>query len=412
MKRHHAAHEGREKSRCTVPGCGLTFRKHATLQKHILTVHEGRKPFVCEFLDLDGTECGAGFDTEGQLKSHGGRIHEMKTFLCTICSPEDRNTSGNAILNKRDVSFPTHAALREHIQNKHSPVCAECGQECKSRRDLKNHVEIFHGGFDANDSMTHSCPQPGCGRRFTKKGNLSMHIQISHKPDRFVCGEINPSTLCQVGNWDGTSSCEKALATRISLEQHIRLTHQGLARSSILKEQTKHGVAEEPARKHQVSILTRLTGDGYESGRIIPCLVVGCSHRFLRDYDLKIHLQSRHGLADLGVRETLMDQEGLYSRQTLQGTPTFATKQEVDAERPLDIQFDGDAGRVDGEESLRAGALKSADFWLGGQPYDDRGGAGEWLRDELEMRCLIDGGFEMEMHEMDDGQDVIDPALQ
>ena len=107
-----------------------------------------------------------------------------------------------------------------------------------------------------------------------------------------------------------------------------------------------------------------------------------------------------------------MDQEGLYSRQTLQGTPTFATKQEVDAERPLDIQFDGDAGRVDGEESLRAGALKSADFWLGGQPYDDRGGAGEWLRDELEMRCLIDGGFEMEMHEMDDGQDVIDPALQ
>lgn len=243
-----------------------------------------------------------------------------------------------------------------------------------------------------------------------------MHIQTSHRPNRFVCGGIDPSTLDQVSDWDGKNSCGKALTTKASLEEHIRTAHQGLAPSRKNQRQTKHGLSNEPARKHQVSVLTRLTGAGYEeeSGRDIQCLVVGCSHRFLRDYDLEIHLQSRHGLADRGVREMLMDHEGFYRRQTLQGTPTFATKMDVDAERVLDMQFDGEVGVVDHEENLGAGALKDCDFWLGGQSNHDRVTSSEWSLDELEMRCLIDGGHTMEGHETVDGQkvDVIDPALR
>ncbi|KAF6230239.1 hypothetical protein HO133_004579 [Letharia lupina] len=416
LKRHHAAHEGREKFRCTVGGCGQTFRKHGTLQKHILTVHEGKKPFICEVLDFDGIECGVGFDTEGQMKSHTGRVHESNSFLCTICSPECRSTTGDPIPDKREASFSTHAALREHVESEHPPACAECGQVCKSLRDLKSHLEVLHGGFDVNDLMTHFCPEQGCGRGFTKKGNLSMHIQISHNQNRFVCGGIDPSTLSQVANWDGSNSCGKPLTTKASLEEHIRTAHQGLAPSRKTKRQTKHGVSDEPARKHQVSVLTRLTGAGYkeESGRYIPCLVLGCSHRFLREYDLEIHLQSRHGLADLGVRKLLMDQEGLCSRQTLQGTSTYATKQDVDAERVLDMQFDDDVGVVDHEETPRVGASKGGDFWLAGRSHHDVGESGEWLRDELEMRCLIDEGLTMERYETVDGQevDVIDPTLR
>ena len=416
LKRHHAAHEGREKFRCTVAGCGQTFRKHGTLQKHVLTVHEGRKPFICEVLDYDGNECGVGFDTEGQLRSHTGRVHETNTFLCTICSPESRSTPGDPIFKNVEASFSTHAGLQEHIEKEHPPTCIECGQKCKSLRDLKSHLEVIHGDCDVNDSMTHFCPKQGCGRGFTKKGNLSMHIQISHNPNRFVCGGIDPSTLNQAANWDGKNSCGKVLTTKASLEEHIRTAHQGLAPSRKTKRQTKHGVSDEPARKHQVSVLTRLTGTGYEeeSGRHIPCLVVGCSHRFLREYDLGLHLQSRHGIADLRVRELLMDHEGLYSRHTLQGTSTFATKRDVDAERVLDKQFDDDLGVVDHEQTLGTGALTGGDIWLGGQSYHDREDSGEWLRDELEMRCSIDGGFALERHETVNGHevDVIDPVLQ
>lgn len=415
LKRHHAAHEGREKFKCTIAGCGQTFRKHGTLQKHILTVHEGIKPFICEILDSDGTTCGAGFDTEGQLKSHAGRVHETNNFLCAICSPEGRDMTGNTILDKGEASFSTNAALQEHVTTEHPPTCTECGQGCKSMRDLKSHIEVIHGGFSVSESMAHFCVEKGCGRGFTKKGNLSMHIQLSHNPNRFVCGGIDPSTLSHVADWDGTNSCGKAFATKASLEEHIRSDHQGLAPSMRSKRQAKHGLSDGPAGKHQVSVLTRLTGAGYEeeSGRYIPCLVVGCSHRFLREYDLQIHLQSRHGLTDLGIREMLMDQEGLYSRQTFQGTPTFAMKQDVDAEKALDVQFNNDIGVVDHDKILGAGASKGGEFSFGGPSCLDRD-SHEWFRDEMEMRCLIDGGSTLGRHETVDGQevDVIDPALR
>ncbi len=415
LKRHHATHEGREKFRCTIAGCGQTFRKHGTLQKHILIIHEGRKPFVCEFVGFDGLECGAGFDTEGQLKNHVGRAHEPNAFICTICPPERQSTIGNPISDNGQASFPTHTALREHIENEHPPTCTECGQACKSLRDLKSHLEVVHGSFDVNDSKAHFCHEQGCGRGFTKKSNLSKHIQISHNPNRFICGGSDPSSS-QVTDWDGTNSCGKALRTKASLEEHIRTAHQGLAPSRTNKRRTKQDVSDESAQKHHVSILARLTGANYEeeSGRRIPCLVVGCNHRFLREYDLDIHLQSRHGLAGLELRETLVGQGELCSRQTLQGHPAFATKEDVDAERALDMQSDDDVSGAPSEETLGISALRAGGSWLEEHSYQDRGDSSEWQRDELEMRCLIDGGLVMEIHELVDGQeiDVIDPALR
>lgn len=415
LKRHYAAHEGREKCRCTVTGCGQTFRKHGTLQKHVLTVHEGRKPFICEVLISDGIQCGAGFDTKGQLKSHAERDHEPKTFMCIMCPPEGWNTIAHQVLEDRQVIFSTHAALQEHIKNEHPPACTKCGQKCRSLRDLKSHLEVIHGELDVNVSKAHFCHEQGCGRGFTKKGNLTMHIQISHNPNRFVCGAIDPSMLSQVANWDQTNSCGKALTTKAKLEEHIRTAHQGFAPSRKSIRQTKHGVSDEEAGKHQVSVFTRLTGSGYEesSGRNIPCPVIGCNHRFLREYDLGIHLRSRHGLTGLGLRETLMDEGRLYSRQTLQGSPTFVTKQDVDAEGARDPNFEDDVGVDNGhQETLGAGA-RAGDFWLGGQLYHDRGESGEWVRDELEMRYLIDGGLRMERQETIDGQevDIIDPVF-
>ena len=159
----------------------------------------------------------------------------------------------------------------------------------------------------------------------------------------------------------------------------------------------------------------RLTGDGYEelSGRHIPCLILGCHYRFLREYDLEIHLRSRHGVTGLGLQETLLDEGRPCFRQTLQGTPNFTPKHDVHAEKVLDVQVDDDIGVGGHKENLGARSPRVCDSWLTGQSYHDEGGSDEWLRDELEMRCLIDGGFAMERYEMADGQEanVIDPAI-
>ena len=396
LKRHHAAHEGRERFRCTVAGCGQAFRKHGTLQRHILIVHEGRKPYVCQVLDVDGTECGAGFDTEGQLKAHAGRVHESNTFFCTICPSEVRSTISRPSLDYRQPSFSTYAALREHVEIVHPPACTECGQKCKSLRDLKSHLEVIHGVFDVNDQRVHSCHEQGCGRSFTKKGNLRMHIHISHGPIRFACGEIDPSTPDQVADWDRTDSCGKILTTKASLEEHIRTAHQGLARSGETTRQNKNGAFDEQARKHEVTVLTRITGAGYEEERTIQCLVIGCNHRFLREYDLEIHLQCRHGLA------MMINQGRGYNQEGMGGDPT------------LGMQFDDDIGTIGREESLGAGALRGGSSWVEEQSYLDRGESDEWLRDELEMRCLIGGGLGMERDELGGGHDddIIDPTLQ
>ena len=410
LKRHRAAHEGREKFRCIIAGCGQSFRKHGTLQRHLLIVHEGRKPFICDTLDSNGIECGAGFNTEGQLKSHAGKAHETNTFLCTICPPEGRSTIGNLNLDKGQASFPTHKALREHTEQEHPPTCMECGQKCKSLQDLKSHLEVFHEGFDVNGPKAHVCCHQGCGRAFTKKGNLDMHIQISHNPNRSVCRGTDLSTLSKVTNWNGLNLCGKALTTNVAFEEHIRTAHQELAPSRKAQRQTSRGIFDGSARERGVSILTRLTGTDYEEDeRNIWCLVIGCHHRFVREYDLEIHLQSCHGLAGLGVQEMLVGQEELYSRQTLPGLPKFSTKQVVDAEQARDMQFDDHMGGIGHEENSGAERSRGRDYWLEKQSYQDTGNSDEWLRDELEMRYLIDGSPTMERNRM---ADIIDPALR
>ena len=58
--------------------CGKPFTRNDALQRHILTVHEGRKDHKCEF-------CGEAFGEAGGLKRHI-RTHEgRKDYKCDFC---------------------------------------------------------------------------------------------------------------------------------------------------------------------------------------------------------------------------------------------------------------------------------------------------------------------------------------
>ena len=306
LRRHIAAHEGKEKFRCHIPGCVQTFRKHGTLQKHITIVHEGRDPFVCQALDDGGVECGAGFDTEGKLRSHVARIHGSKRFLCVICTTRKDEVEAVTSRYGPEPLFSTHAELTAHIRKEHPPTCDVCGLKCASQSALKNHLEVIHGGLSIDDRKTHVCPKAGCGRGFTKKGNLNTHIRIDHDGKRFVCGEIDDKTLNKVGNWDGLDACGEACKSKANLEKHIRSKHLGTMPSGKASRKTVN-TSVESTRKVGDSVLLRLTGAGYEevSSRRIPCLVYECDHRFRRQYDLEVHLQSKHGLEGFDVQELL-----------------------------------------------------------------------------------------------------------
>ena len=155
LRRHVAAHEAKEETKCTEPGCGKLFRKQETLQRHIKQDHLQQAAFSCTHVDFDTygelSECGKEFITAKQLRGHIEREHSGKRYFCDLCSPPqdlfqedaiDPFDLASAASDSVRVNFPTYTDLQQHIKVAHAPTCAECGTQCESNRALKAHIAI------------------------------------------------------------------------------------------------------------------------------------------------------------------------------------------------------------------------------------------------------------------------------
>ena len=474
LKRHYAAHEGRDKYRCQIPSCGQAFRKHGTLQTHITSIHEGRDPFICDEPDHNGKSCAAGFDTAGKLKTHKGRAHGGDRFSCTICS-SIVDLEGSCA-DQESTTFPTYAALTLHTKTIHPPTCNQCGLQCTTSHSLKTHIEVQHGSSLVTDRKTHACMEPACGRSFTKKGNLMVHLKTVHAEEKaFVCGDISSNSLNNVPSWNGANACGRAFATKVNLEGHIRTAHLGLPRSR--KHHLPTSIADgdptpaSKARTKKSSAVSRLTGTAYtdDPSRSIPCLHPSCPFRFSREYDVEMHLQAKHGMADFEIQllrassgaggdEDGLETRGGYApryqigsdrtlvtgfaddtRNTLVdfgGVGTERDAADLEAEEALDRDFGingplhqtarhsrvelqaiGDEGAGDAKcsskmkEALEEAATRGGAFWVGGCEDGYRVGD-EWDDDEAEMRMLIGGGGDEEDAEDEEmgGVGVLEPG--
>lgn len=314
LRRHLAAHDGRDKYRCTeYAPCDETFRKHSTLQKHIMMVHLKQKPFPCPHTDPStGEQCRMAFDTAGHLRAHESRIHTEKRFSCAECSQriEDQQSSGiasNDHSNHHQATFPTYALLQAHIRSAHPPRCPNCPITCSTSRELRRHLEVAHGNVSLEERKIFPCTVPGCGRSFTKKGNLTVHIRTVHDGEkRFVCGQTDLSTSKKVSEWNG-QGCGKPYGSKLALEEHIRTAHLGYLNSKAERRQ-RLGLNRGKSKPAGPSALSALTGEGYveETGRQIACLIDSCAHRFHRDYDLWIHMSSKHDCSEDEIRDLFL----------------------------------------------------------------------------------------------------------
>lgn len=408
LRRHNAVHKGENKIRCVIIGCGQVFRKHGTLQKHIKVVHEGKSPFVCTLQSEEGEDCGTGFDAASKLKSHEGRVHGGKRFWCTLCSS---NTQENGIGTDQEtlgMRFSTYTELQAHLGREHPPTCTDCGLQCKSQRELKAHVDILHGSFGVDERRTHACPEPECGRGFTKKGNLNAHIKTVHGEKKFTCGGIDLSSLNNIGTWDGSNACGRGLSTKGNLEEHIRTTHLNLDHS---RKNKKEKIKSLPPHKI-ISPLTRLTGAGYEneSGRHISCLLPGCEFQFFRDHDLETHLRLYHGIPNHAIENLQKGVGTLVNRPTLDGSFVLATNEDLEAEQALDAQFGGSNWMDDLQKNHQEDLSMSQDLIFGSQ--SEANNAGEmWMPYSLEMR-LASTEDNVAGEYVDQDIEMIDPHLR
>ena len=164
MTRHIlAVHEGKKPHQCEI--CNASFSQHQNLVKHTSTVHEKKKPFKCEMCQL----C---FAEKGSLKKHVEGVHEKKKpFACTSCEAR--------FISRTDQK--THI-LSVHERKRPFP-CTKCSSAFTQKCHLKVHMSAVHAPKDFQ--KPHACPQ--CDKRFLSPSCVKRHISSVHTEKIFEC---------------------------------------------------------------------------------------------------------------------------------------------------------------------------------------------------------------------------------
>ncbi|KAL4792984.1 hypothetical protein BDV19DRAFT_367434 [Aspergillus venezuelensis] len=409
LRRHLAAHDGQDKYRCTeYPPCNETFRKHSTLQKHVLSVHLKQKPFQCAHTDpKTGEKCTMAFESAGHLRAHESRVHTEKRFSCAECAQRAQDAKARGIDNMSmppPATFPTYSLLQAHIRTAHPPQCPNCAVTCSTARELRRHLEVAHGNVSLEERRVFPCTVPGCDRSFTKKGNLTVHIRTVHDGEkRFVCGETDLSASKRVVGWSPADGCGKRYGSKLALEEHIRTAHLGFQNSKAERRQRlgKRNDASTTSfnkdKDNNASALATLTGEGYADlpGRTITCLIATCPHRFHRNYDLWVHMGSKHNYAEDDIRDMFLqrallgdgngntngadtasdavpvsvsgDMLGIYGLEFDNNSPGYEQLPEIDMSMNMNMNMGADPYSFGGEELHHSDFFGSDPLMMQGQ---------------------------------------------
>lgn len=272
------------------------------------------KAFRCLQMDDDTHEpCGDGFDTAGKLRAHEVRCHGERLFLCSFCSERIVAEQANSSASLDAVPhFASYADLQAHIKAEHPPECAHCHLICSSARELKRHIDIHHSGTTLEERKTFVCEEPGCGRGFTKQGNLNTHMRTVHHADRdFVCGKTDMSTSSGLEDWNHDNGCGRMFKSKAMLETHVRVKHLV---PQLLKGASVNTTSNDKSRiALQAAMAARLTGFEYpvRPGKGMTCVALDCSYICTRPNDLMIHARTAHDMDEEDVLSALEEREAL-----------------------------------------------------------------------------------------------------
>lgn len=219
--------------------CGRRVKGGRHYRLHCL-VHLGAKPFRCE-------KCGKAYFRPASLSAHQSDKHGTQRFECEECGK--RFNSAMALSRHLSVhrgtfryrcrhceaSFPYRLDYRAHLRwhngkTKKLHSCDYCVRECRSRTQLKAHLEMHVRrdglripGIDPakvrppTPSVRAQCPE--CGRVLSCMQAMRQHLWSQHGIGEEVVRRRPPrisSARC--------AECDKAFLTRREMQIHAR-TH-------------------------------------------------------------------------------------------------------------------------------------------------------------------------------------------
>ena len=178
-----SVHEEKKSTKPICRLCSKTFTSKVYLKAHMVSVHEGKKPFFCKI-------CDSSFSRERNLRLHISTVHDgNKPFKCDLC----------------ELRFTVKHNMKRHMENVHEgkkPTCTSCHKTFTSRSYLKVHIESVHFG-----KRSFKCIK--CESRFATKSDLKIHIETFH--------EGKKPLVCDI--------CEQKFATNSNLKKHFKLAH-------------------------------------------------------------------------------------------------------------------------------------------------------------------------------------------
>lgn len=175
--------------------CGKTYSDRGALIRHVRSVHERQKRFMCLM-------CGEGFVYGHSLRRHltnehkphdNGGTQDVASSKCEVCGVMLRGSHAGHmwVVHGRNTSGKRRRLLK----------CDVCGQRVVSKMNLLSHMNKHTG------ERSFKCST--CGAMFKQRSSLSKHSKLHSNDKEFKC-----------------AYCDQAFARKSYLQQHERL-HTG-----------------------------------------------------------------------------------------------------------------------------------------------------------------------------------------